>query len=287
MEPSVSLGVTAYWTASVRAMESTRPDRLFCDPWAAALAGEQGAAWIAGRTADGVVSIALRTRFFDDFLQRIVADDALQQVVLLAAGLDTRAYRLDWPEGTRIYEVDQPAVLQHKAQVLGDAGAQPTCERAAIAADLAGDWEDKLEAAEFEVQAPAAWLLEGFLFYLSDEQLRRILDQVTALAAPGSWIGFDVVNSVMLTHPLTQGWVQMQAQSGAPWMGTLDDPVGYLAARGWQATLTQAGEADANYGRWPYPVLPAEAPDLPHNWFVTARKEAEPRSTGVKGRALK
>jgi methyltransferase (TIGR00027 family) len=274
METSVSLGATAYWTASVRAMESAREDRLFYDPWAAALAGEQGAAWIAGRTDLGVVPITLRTRFFDDWLQRVVVDEALQQVVLLAAGLDTRAYRLDWPEGTQIYEVDQPAVLAHKAQVLADAGAQPKCERAAIAADLAGDWEGKLAAAGFQVQAPAAWLLEGFLFYLSDEQLRRILDRVTALAVPGSWMGFDIVNSVMLTHPLTQSWVQMQAQSGAPWLGTLDDPVGYLAARGWQATLTQAGDPDANYGRWPFPVFPVDASELPHNWLVTARKES-------------
>jgi hypothetical protein len=82
-----------------------------------------------------------------------------------------------------------------------------------------------------------------------------------------------VVNSVMLTHPLTQSWVQMQAQSGAPWIGALDDPAGYLAARGWQATLTQAGQPDANRGRWPYPVFPVDAPELPHNWLVTARKD--------------
>ncbi|MFN2231895.1 MAG: SAM-dependent methyltransferase [Anaerolineae bacterium] len=284
MEPSVSLGATAYWTASVRAMESARGDRLFYDPWAAALAGEQGAAWIAGRTDLGVVPIALRTRFFDDWLQRVVAEDALQQVVLLAAGLDTRAYRLVWPEGTHIYEVDQPAVLEHKAQVLTDAGAQLKCERTAIAADLAGDWEGKLAASGFRAQAPAAWLLEGFLFYLSNEQLRRILDQVADLAAPGSWMGFDIVNSVMLTHPLTQSWVQMQARSGAPWIGTLDDPVGYLAARGWQATLTQAGEPDVNYGRWSYPVFPVGAAELPHNWLVTAQKEVRAGKIGTPGR---
>jgi len=285
MEPSVSLGATAYWTASVRAMENARADPLFNDPWAAALAGEEGAAWIAGRAAESVVPIVLRTRFFDDWLQRIVAEDALRQVVLLAAGLDTRAYRLDWPEGTHFYEIDQPAVLQHKAQVLAGAGAQPTCQRTAIAADLAGDWEKKLVAAGFEVHSPAAWLLEGFLLYLTSEQLLRILDQVADLAAPGSWIGFDIANGAMLTHPLTQSWVQMQAHSGAPWIGTLDDPVGYLAARGWQTTLTQAGEPDVNYGRWPYPVFPVGAAELPHNWLVTAQKEVRAGPIGTPGRA--
>jgi len=285
MEPSVSLGATAYWTASVRAMENARAEPLFNDSWAAALAGEVGAAWIAGRTVESVVPIVLRTRFFDDWLRHIVAGDALHQVVLLAAGLDTRAYRLDWPAGTWIYEVDQPVVLQHKTQVLADAGAQPTCRRTAIAADLAGDWEKKLVAAGFEVRSPAVWLLEGFLLYLTSEQLLRILDQVADLAAPGSWIGFDIANGAMLTHPLTQSWVQMQAHSGAPWIGTLDDPVGYLAARGWQTTLTQAGEPDVNYGRWPYPVFPVGAAELPHNWLVTAQKEVRAGPIGTPGRA--
>jgi methyltransferase (TIGR00027 family) len=273
MEASISLGATAFWTASVRAMESARADRLFEDPWAAALAGEVGAAWIAQRTPDGVVAIVLRTRYFDDWLQRIVVDADLGQVVLLAAGLDTRAYRLDWPQGTQVYELDQPAVLQHKEQVLANAGARPRCERVAIAADLGEGWPEKLVAAGFDASAPAARLLEGFLFYLPNERLTGILDEVTALAAPGSWMGFDMVNGVMLTHPLTRSWVEMQAQAGAPWTGTLDDPVGFLAARGWAATLTQAGEPDANHGRWPYPIYPVMAPDLPHNWLVTARKE--------------
>jgi hypothetical protein len=95
---------------------------------------------------------------------------------------------------------------------------------------------------------------------------------VTGLAARGSWLGFDVVNSVMLTSPLTQKWLAMQAAAGAPWIGTMDDPVAFLAARGWQASLTQAGADDAHYGRWPFPVIPTTMPNMPHNWFVTAQK---------------
>jgi hypothetical protein len=85
-------------------------------------------------------------------------------------------------------------------------------------------------------------------------------------------MGFDIINSTVLTSPWTRPWVEMQANAGAPWIGTLDDPVGFLAARGWQATLSQAGEPDANHGRWALPVLPAAMPGVPHNWLVTALK---------------
>ena len=90
------VGSTAHWTAAVRAKESERPDRLFDDPWAAALAGEAGMAWLEPRTPDSLAPIVLRTRYFDDFLQRITRQSGIRQVVLLAAGLDTRAFRLSW-----------------------------------------------------------------------------------------------------------------------------------------------------------------------------------------------
>ena len=269
-----TLEATARWTAAVRAMENARADALFHDPWAEALAGEEGRTWMAQRTADRVVPIVLRTRFFDDFLQHTTREFGIRQVVLLAAGLDTRAFRLDWPAGTRIFELDQPTVLYYKARVLALAGAEPTCARSAIEVDLASPWTEALVAAGFDLQIPALCLLEGLLFYLPDEQLRGTLDEVTGLCARGSFLGFDVVNTVMLTHPLTRDWVEMQARSGAPWVGALDDPVGYLSARGWRATLTQAGEPEANHGRWPYPVYPPNLPDIPHNWLVTAHKEA-------------
>lgn len=273
-----SLGATAFWTASVRALESARADRLIDDPWAAALAGKEGAAWISQRPAESVLPIVLRIRYFDDCLQRIAAEGAIRQVVLLASGLDTRAFRLGLPAQIRCFEMDQPAVLAHKERVLSEAAAVPTCVRHAVGADLTGDWREPLVGAGFDPQLPSAWLLEGFLFYLTNDAITRILDQVTSLAAPASWLGFDIVNGVMLVHPLTRAWLEMQAKAGAPWIGTMDDPIGYLAERGWQAGLSQAGAGvehnaiDANHGRWPYPVIPVTMPDMPHNWFVTARR---------------
>jgi len=266
------LGSTAYWTAAVRALEYTRPDRLVDDPWAEALAGKVGADWMANRTPESVLPIVLRTRYFDDFLQRTSREYTLQQLVLVAAGLDTRAFRLEWPAGTCVFELDQPAVLEYKEQVLRTQGAQASCDRHAIAADLTQPWESALLAAGFNPQQPSLWLMEGFLFYLPSDTILSILDEANSLAAKGSWMGFDVMNGETLSSPLTRAWIEMQAKSGAPFIGTLDDPQGFLSARGWQASLTQAGAPDANYGRWTLPVIPTGIPNMPHNWFVTAQK---------------
>ena len=268
------LETTARWTAAVRAKETDRPDGLFEDPWAGALAGPDGAAWIARRPPESVIPITIRTRYFDDWLGRVVDAPAVRQVVLMAAGLDARAFRLAWPEGTIVYELDRPAVLRHKAAVLDAAGAVPRCLRRAVEADLAAPWADGLTAAGFDPRRPAAWLLEGFLFYLPAEAVTRILDEVTRLAAPGSRLGFDIVNAATLVSPWTKPWVDMQAHAGAPWLGTMDDPVASLADRGWSASLTQAGAPDAHFGWWVLPVVPTTLPDFPHSWYVTAERPA-------------
>jgi methyltransferase (TIGR00027 family) len=264
---------TAGWTAAVRAAESKREDRLFNDPWAEALAGEPGLAWLAERPADSLNAIVIRTRYFDDFLQQITSRQGIGQVVLMAAGLDTRAYRLEWPGGMKLYELDQPGVLQLKEEIMGSQGAKAGCARQSIAADLAGEWKEALLASGFNPQDPSAWLLEGFLFYIPSETIVKILTGVSGLAASESWLGFDAINGMVLTSPWTMAWVDMQAQSGAPWIGTLEDPQGFLASLGWTATLTQAGQPDANYGRWTLPVIPTDMANMPHNWLVTARKE--------------
>ena len=178
-----------------------------------------------------------------------------------------------WPAGACLFELDQPEVLQYKEQVLHAAGARPTCQRQLVEADLTCPWQEKLTQSGFDPQIPSLWLLEGFLFYLSNESVTQVIDGVTNLAASASWMGLDIINSAMLTSTWTRPWVEMQASMGAPWIGTLDAPQEFLARRGWLATLTQAGASDANYGRWRLPVLPVMAPDMPHNWFVIAQKQ--------------
>jgi methyltransferase (TIGR00027 family) len=277
MEPRPTAGpleATARWTAAVRARESARPDRLFDDPWAAVLAGPEGMSWVDGRPPDSVLPIVLRARSFDDWLLRVAAEHSIRQVVLVAAGLDARAYRLAWPEGTNLFEIDRPAVLHHKAAVLDAAGARAACARHAVEADLTAGWGDALVAAGFDPTRPACWLVEGLLFYLSADATTHLLDEISRLSAIEAHLGFDVVNGLVLTSPWTRPWVEMQAAAGAPWIGTMDDPVGFLAGRGWSASLTQAGQSDANHGRWTLPELPTTMPDVPHSWLVTAERTA-------------
>ena len=171
--------------------------------------------WLAARPPGSGLPMVIRTRYFDDWLLRVTGETGIRQVVLLAAGLDTRAFRLAWPASTHLFEVDKAAVLHDKAQVLAAAGAQPACTRTVIEADLTAPWTASLLAAGFAAQQAAIWLLEGFLFYLPVAQLVEILDAVSKLAAPGSWLGFDLVNAAVLTSPWTRPWVEMQATAGA------------------------------------------------------------------------
>jgi methyltransferase (TIGR00027 family) len=270
------LQATARWTAAVRASERERPDRLVDDPWAAELAGPEGMAWLAGRTEGSVLPIVVRTRYFDDWLRAVAIDGPMRQVVLLGAGLDTRAWRLPWPAGVVVYELDRAEVLEAKAGTVAGtaagADAEPPCDRRPVAADLASDWGAVLRGAGFDPAVPAAWLAEGVLFYLPNGVIHRVLEIVSSLAAPRSRLGFDIVNAAVLASPYTKAWIDMQAAAGAPWIGAMDDPVATLANLGWSSSLVQPGEPAANHGRWTLPMPPASMPDLPHNWYVTAER---------------
>jgi len=269
-----SLGATARWTAAVRARESERDDRLFHDPFAPLLAGEVGLRWIETRTPESYVSIAIRTRYFDDFLLGVATEQGIRQFVFVGAGMDSRAFRLNWPQACVIFELDKPEVLREKERLLATVAAVPACSRRAVDADLVSDWQATLLDSGYRTDHPSCWLFEGILFYLPVATLTSLLLSAIRLTADGSFIAFDIINGAMLQSPYTKTWVQMQAEAGAPWIGTMDDPLGFLAEHGVTARLTQAGAADASYGRWQLPVLPVDAPDFPHNWFVTGRKGA-------------
>src|SRR3984957_9752894 len=149
-----SVGATATAVAARRAMASKGPNPLIDDPFAEPLVkavgvegfikmmngdielGDADPASPAQRLAEGM---AVRTRFFDNFFTEAAAA-GVRQAVILAAGLDTRAYRLPWPGGPTVYEVDQPQVIEFKSRTLADLGAAPTADRKAVAADLRDDW---------------------------------------------------------------------------------------------------------------------------------------------------
>src|SRR5215208_2665019 len=275
--PPVAL--TSRWIAAARANESARPDRLFNDPFAAALADGVGAsspyqpgpaaldaATLRAIQAFGVPYLAIRTRFLDDLLLGAAAE-GVRQVVLLAAGMDARAFRLPWPDGTALYELDRPEVLAAKDAAL--VGALPRCRRRALGADLADpSWPTALAGAGFDPRAPSAWLVEGLLMYLEEATARALLAAVAELASPGSALGADLVGAALFQSPIFRPWLALFAAQNAPLRFGTDAPEDLFAATGWRATALQPGEEGANYGRWLLPVVPRTVAGVPRSFLV-------------------
>ena len=276
--PTNPIAPTSRWMAAARARESERADRLFYDPLASALAGPEGFAWLermeAAARSDGPgLYPAIRTRFFDDFLLDSSRGSGARQVVLAAAGLDTRAFRLDWPSRTRLYEMDLPEVLDAKEAVIDKAGAKPGCERRTVRVDLGeATWPEALLASGYRPERPSAWLVEGLLYYLTRTAVHGLLEKVGALTAPGSLLGLDVMNRGLFFSPVAWPMQVALAQRGAPGRFGTNAPEALMARHGWEADVTQPGEEGANFGRWPRPMLPREVPGLPRSFLVRARR---------------
>ena len=279
MDPTINpIAPTSRWMAAARARESERTDRLFDDPLAAALAGPEGFAWLermeaAARSDSPGLYPVIRTRFFDDFLLDACRRLGVRQVILAAAGLDTRAFRLDWPPETRLYEIDLPEVLDSKEEVIEAAGAKASCERRTIRVDLSQEtWPEALLDTGYQPERPSVWLIEGLLFYLPRAAVHGLLEKVRALTATGSLLGLDVMNRGLFFSPVAWPMQIALARRDAPGRFGTNDPETLMARHGWEADATQPGEEGANYGRWPRSRVPRWLPGLPRSFLVKARR---------------
>ncbi|MDF2695999.1 MAG: hypothetical protein K0S65_4382 [Labilithrix sp.] len=264
------VAITGLLVAAIRAEESKRADRLFEDPFAEALAGEEGRAALARyRSAAGpsIPIIEVRTRWYDEAIAR-AWEAGVRQFVILAAGMDARAYRLAWPEGVRVFEVDQPEVTAAKAELLG--AASPRCVRSAIGANLASDWPSELEANGFERNARTAWLVEGVLQYLDVPTVEALFAKIDALSASRSIALYDIVGQSLLDAPFLAATLQMMRELGAPWRFGTDEPAELL--RRWYASVTDPAVIGNAWSRWPFPAAPAEAREVPRGYLVEATK---------------
>src|ERR1700722_19840589 len=195
-----SVGATATMVAAARAVASNDANPIINDPFAAPLVRAVGLDFFRRvvdgelpETADGgerdlqleTDSIAVRTRFFDDFFLN-AARDGIRQSVILAAGLAARAYRLAWPPGGGVYEVDQPEVVEFKSTAMSSLGAAPTADRRTVSIDLRDDWPAALRRNGFNVTQPTSWSAEGLLMYLPPDAQDRLFENITGLSAPGS-----------------------------------------------------------------------------------------------------
>ncbi|MEE6175330.1 class I SAM-dependent methyltransferase [Mycobacterium sp. 050134] len=253
-----SVGVTATMVAAGRAMATKDPRGLIDDPFAEPLVravgvdfftkmmdGELDFAAIEGsspvRMRAIVDGMAVRTRYFDDYFLH-AADTGVRQAVILASGLDSRAYRLPWPSGTVVYEIDQPRVIEFKTTTLASIGAQPTATRHAIPMDLRGDWPAALTAAGIDVSAPIAWLAEGLLIYLPPDAQDRLFDNITELSVPGSTIATEFVPGIIdfdadrvrdMAGTFREHGVDVDMAS-LVYAGERNHVVDYLTEKGWE-----------------------------------------------------
>jgi methyltransferase (TIGR00027 family) len=208
-DPASSVGATATMVAASRALASQGPDALLDDPFADPLVRAVGLGPFI-RLIDGEVALdeddpalngrtraeqmTVRTRFFDNFFIN-ATEGGIRQAVILASGLDTRAYRLPWPAGTVVYEIDQPQVIDFKTNTLANLGANPTAERRTVSIDLRDDWPTALRQHGFDVNQPTAWSAEGLLPYLPPEAQDRLFDNITALSAAGSQLATEHISN--------------------------------------------------------------------------------------------
>ncbi|MFJ9782260.1 SAM-dependent methyltransferase [Amycolatopsis sp. NPDC101161] len=247
-----AVGRTAVGVAGLRARESRRPDRLFDDPHAAAFFTAGRSVLPENRPAGRLGAffasqVVIRTRFYDEYL----LGSGCAQVVLLAAGLDARGFRLPWPAGTRLFELDLPEVLAFKDDVLAEQGAEPSCERIAVPVDLREDWASALRAAGFVPDVPTAWLAEGLLVYLSHDEADRMLTTVTGLSAPGSTVSFEhradgTPDSLLARAKAAPGSEHITGL----WKGGLGDRAPeWLREHGWEPATVTGAQLAADYGR--------------------------------------
>ena len=266
-----------------RALETEIDAPLFKDPLARALAGRKGFAWhkeLSSTTwpphAKGPApEQSILTRHYDDVLQAGVQAGSLTQVVLVHAGMDTRAFRLNWPAKLVLFEVDDAAVFELKEPVLRRRRARPNCERRVVRANLASDWVAKLLAAGFDAHRPAAFLMPTRLVHLEPATVERVFRELRELACEGSWLGADFLSVDTIESPFMQPLIEKLVALGSPpWRFGVRHPETFLAQHGWFAECTVLGAPDASYGRWRYGYTPRTDPDrgIPRNYLAVARR---------------
>jgi len=242
----VGVARTAVLIAAARANEQHHPHPLFDDPLAAGLVEAAGSA----NDLNGVRTLAgehfvLRTRYFDDQL----LGSAKPQVVIMAAGLDTRAFRLQWPPGTTLFELDLPELLEFKEDALRDLRAQPTCERVVVPCDFREDWATTLIQAGHDPNRPTAWLLEGLFMFLPPDAGEQLLYWVSALSARGSTLALEHVNRAFRDLPQMRAVHERFDALDARWRSDVEDPIEWLDGYGWHAAVTHQVDLAARHHR--------------------------------------
>ncbi len=275
---TTGVGSTALFVAAARALEARKPAPLAVDPYAEVFCRAAGGPWkelMDGRMPDHplrsgefgthfVTFQGARTRYFDAYFAA-AADAGVRQIVMLAAGLDSRAYRLGWPAGTTVFELDQPRVLEFKRQTLS--GESPRAERREVPVDLRENWPAALRSSGFRPEQPSAWIAEGLLIYLPGAAQEQLFTGIDAMAAPGSHLAVEEgrpmnnddfrakVQQAKTAQDMRGQWWQLvyneQCAPAAQW----------FSRRGWVAEATSLTDYLESVGR-PVPTADAEVANM-------------------------
>jgi methyltransferase (TIGR00027 family) len=298
---ATSVGTTAVMVAAARAIETDTPDPLIRDPYAKVLVSQAGTGVWETMLDDSMVAKlkaidaesaavfqhmrsyqAVRTHFFDAHFAAAVAA-GIRQVVILASGLDSRAYRLDWPTGTTVYEIDQPKVLAYKSATLAEHGVTPSTDRREVPIDLRHDWPAALQAEGFDPKTPTAWLAEGLLMYLPADAQDRLFAQITELSAPGSRLAVETAASHAdeRRQEMRERFQRVADQLGIEQTVDVQDliyhdddravVVDWLNDHGWRATAQNSGDEMRRLDRWVDGVPVGDDKDA-FAQFVTAER---------------
>ncbi|MFI5783218.1 class I SAM-dependent methyltransferase [Nocardia sp. NPDC051570] len=283
-----SVGATALGVATARALEAEQPDALVRDEYAALFVAASDHEGMNRRLGDPAAHgesslmsgrIGLRTKFYDDHFLAATAD-GVRQAVILAAGLDARAYRLAWPSGAVVFELDQAKVLEFKRQVLDEHGAVPAVDRREVAVDLRDDWPAALLDAGFDPAAPTAWTAEGLLPYLPGAAQDSLFARIETLSAPGSSLALDALNSDADLDRIAE--FQAEHMRNTP-MAVVDlrglvytdertEPETWFAGHGWTANSLSVPDLSIRYDRALPPMPEPFEQMLLSSRFVTVAK---------------
>lgn len=286
---ATSVGYTALLVAGWRALHAMSSQPLVRDEFAKHFIAASADPYLTGLLADPGTSegatafprlYGVQTRFFDEFFRSAVAL-GIRQAVIVAAGLDSRAYRLDWPSGTTVFEIDQRKVLEFKVRVLAEQAAEPTAERKGVAADLRDDWSVPLRAAGFNPHSRTVWSVEGVLPYLTNDAQNLLFTRVDQLSAPGSRLAIgalgsgldqDQLSALEATYPglNKSGDVDFAALTYDE--QTKTKPAQWLAEHGWTVDPVRTNpELQVEYGRTPLEV-DLRIDSIMHSEYITASR---------------
>lgn len=267
-----ALGNTAIGMSFIRGNESLREDALFYDKLATEIFKTKNERNTDNSSDDSYIIV--RTKFFDDTVSKIIKNIDIEQVAILGIGLDIRFQRLNLNHKLKIFEVDQPEVIQFRQEVIPKLGFNSSNSFVQVGITFSSEKSltKELIKNDFDITKKTLWILEGLLYYLKKTEVEILMTEISELSTNESRILCDGINLAFLESKFTQPFLTQMHKKGSGWYFGIDDYTSFFQKFGWETKLTQPGEDEANYGRWRYKVFPLDLNNIPRYLFIESIK---------------